>query len=120
MSASSPEIVASPSASAVVTPALSKALVVFLAFCCGAVVANLYYAQPIVELIAPSIGLSPQHASLIVSLTQLGYAVGLLLLVPLADLMENKRLVIGFTLVVGCAWRRQVLPVRLRCFWPPR
>lgn len=101
MSASSPEIVASPSASAVVTPALSKALVVFLAFCCGAVVANLYYAQPIVELIAPSIGLSPQHASLIVSLTQLGYAVGLLLLVPLADLMENKRLVIGFTLVVG-------------------
>lgn len=101
MSASSPELIASSSAQAEVTPTLSKALVVFLAFCCGAVVANLYYAQPIVELIAPSIGLSAEHASLIVALTQFGYAAGLLFLVPLADLMENKRLVIGFTLVVG-------------------
>ena len=71
-----------------------------LAFCCGAVVANLYYSQPIISLIAPSVGLSEEHASLIVSLTQLGYAVGLLFLVPLADLFENKKLVIGFTLAV--------------------
>ncbi|WP_248732771.1 MFS transporter [Pseudomonas sp. MWU13-2517] len=80
---------------------ISGALVVLLAFCCGAVVANLYYAQPIVELIAPQIGLSNAHASLIVSLTQFGYAAGLLLLVPLADLMENRRLVVGFTLAVS-------------------
>lgn len=77
---------------------LSGLMVAFLAFCCGAVVANLYYAQPIVELIAPQIGLSSANASLIVSLTQFGYALGLLLLVPLADLMENRRLVVGFTL----------------------
>lgn len=101
MSASSPEITASPSVDADTSPTLSKALVLFLAFCCGAVVANLYYAQPIVELIAPSIGLAPEYASLIVALTQLGYAAGLLLLVPLADLMENKRLVTGLTLVVA-------------------
>lgn len=102
MPASSPHTFASPSVHADVTPTtLSTALIAFLAFCCGAVVANLYYAQPIVELIAPSIGLSPEHASLIVSLTQLGYAAGLLFLVPLADLMENKRLVIGFTLAVS-------------------
>lgn len=82
-------------------PTLSRALVLLLAFCCGTVVANLYYAQPIIELIAPSIGLSTAHASLIVSLTQLGYALGLLFLVPLADLFENKRLVIGFTLAAG-------------------
>ncbi|WP_335944153.1 MFS transporter [Pseudomonas sp. G166] len=80
---------------------ISSTLVALLAFCCGAVVANLYYAQPIVELIAPQIGLSSANASLIVSLTQLGYAVGLLLLVPLADLMENRRLVVGFTLVAS-------------------
>lgn len=80
---------------------ISGALVALLAFCCGAVVANLYYAQPIVELIAPQIGLSNAHASLIVSLTQFGYAAGLLLLVPLADLMENRRLVVGFTLAVS-------------------
>ncbi|KPA98829.1 MFS transporter [Pseudomonas asplenii] len=101
MSASSPEIPAFTSVHADTPSNLSKALVAFLAFCCAAVVANLYYAQPIVELIAPSIGLSPEHASLIVSLTQFGYAAGLLFLVPLADLMENRRLVIGFTLVVG-------------------
>ncbi|MFR0690428.1 MFS transporter [Enterobacterales bacterium AE_CKDN230030158-1A_HGKHYDSX7] len=82
-------------------PTLSSAMVALLAFCCGAVVANLYYAQPIVELIAPAIGLSTQHASLIVSLTQFGYAVGLLFLVPLADLLENRKLVVGFTLAVA-------------------
>lgn len=101
MPASSPHTLASPSVHTDAPATLSTALVVFLAFCCGAVVANLYYAQPIVELIAPSIGLSPEHASLIVSLTQLGYAAGLLFLVPLADLTENKRLVIGFTLAVS-------------------
>jgi predicted MFS family arabinose efflux permease len=80
---------------------LSALMVAFLAFCCGAVVANLYYAQPIVELIAPQVGLSSSNASLIVSLTQFGYALGLLLLVPLADLMENRRLVVGFTLAAS-------------------
>jgi predicted MFS family arabinose efflux permease len=77
--------VAQPSA-----PGLSRALVTLLAFCCGAIVANIYYAQPIVGLIAPDLGLSTAHASWIVSLTQLGYALGLLLLVPLADLLENR------------------------------
>ncbi|CAK15688.1 MFS transporter [Pseudomonas entomophila] len=82
--------VAQPSA-----PGLSRALVTLLAFCCGAIVANIYYAQPIVSLIAPDLGLSTERASLIVSLTQLGYALGLLLLVPLADLLENRRLMIA-------------------------
>lgn len=68
---------------------LSPALVLLFAFCCGAIVANLYYAQPIIELIAPAVGLSMHKASLIVSLTQIGYAVGLLFLVPLADLLET-------------------------------
>ena len=80
---------------------LSRALVVLLAFCCGAIVANIYYAQPIVGLIAPDLGLSTEHASLIVSLTQLGYALGLLLLVPLADLLENRRLMVA-TAVLAC------------------
>ncbi|MHA6197364.1 MFS transporter [Pseudomonas wadenswilerensis] len=93
--------VAAESRSALATPTLSSSLVIFLALCCGAVVANLYYAQPIVELIAPSIGLSSHSASLIVSLTQFGYALGLLFLVPLADLLENRRLLVGFTLAAA-------------------
>ena len=92
---------AADSRAALATPVLSSSLVIFLAICCGAVVANLYYAQPIVELIAPSIGLSSANASLIVSLTQFGYALGLLFLVPLADLLENRRLLVGFTLATA-------------------
>ena len=83
------------------TAGLSRALVTLLAFCCGAIVANIYYAQPIVGLIAPDLGLSAEHASLIVSLTQLGYALSLLLLVPLADLVENRRLMVA-TAVLAC------------------
>jgi predicted MFS family arabinose efflux permease len=76
------------------SPALPQALVLLFALCCGAIVANLYYAQPIIELIAPDVGLSAERASLIVSLTQIGYALGLLFLVPLADLLESRRLML--------------------------
>jgi predicted MFS family arabinose efflux permease len=76
------------------------ALVFLLAASCGIIVANIYYAQPLVGLIAPSIGLSPRTASVIVTLTQLGYAAGLLLLVPLGDIVENRLLL---TVCVACA-----------------
>lgn len=71
---------------------MSPALIALFSLSAGVLVANLYYAQPIIELIAPAIGLSPQGASVIVSLTQIGYAIGLFFLVPLADLLENRRL----------------------------
>jgi len=74
------------------TAPMSSALVALFSLCAGVLVANLYYAQPIIELIAPAVGLSAQSASVIVSLTQIGYAVGLFFLVPLADLHENRRL----------------------------
>ena len=76
------------------SPPLTAGLVLLFAFCCGAIVGNVYYAQPIIEMIAPDIGLSSSEASLIVSLTQVGYALGLFFLVPLADLLENRRLMI--------------------------
>ena len=78
---------------------MTPAMVTLFAFCCGAIVANLYYAQPIIDLIAPDIGLSPTAASLTVSLTQIGYAIGLFFIVPLADLVENRRLLIATTLL---------------------
>lgn len=73
-------------------------LVFFLAASCGIIVANIYYAQPLVGLIAPAVHLGRRMASLMVTLTQLGYAAGLLLLVPLGDIVENRRLL---TLTVG-------------------
>jgi len=72
-----------------------------LATACGMIVANLYYAQPLVGPIARSLQLSPEIAGLIVTLIQMGYCAGLVLLVPLGDLVENRKLVL--TLIGGCA-----------------
>ena len=51
---------------------LSNWLTVLLAMSCGLIVANLYYAQPLIGPIAADLGLSPQSAGLIVTMTQLG------------------------------------------------
>jgi predicted MFS family arabinose efflux permease len=75
-------------------PTMARSLILLFAFSCGAIVANLYYAQPIISLIAPDLHMSESTASLIVSLTQIGYAGGLFFLVPLGDLVENKKLMI--------------------------
>ena len=87
------------------TPALrmTPAMVTLFAFCCGAIVGNLYYAQPIIDLIAADIGLSSRAASLVVSLTQIGYAIGLFFIVPLADLVENRRLLIVTTFLAAAS-----------------
>jgi len=73
---------------------LTPATVALFAFACGVIVANLYYSQPLIALIAPDVRLSDHAASAIVSLTQIGYVAGLLFVVPLADLVENKRLIL--------------------------
>src|SRR5579872_6434126 len=65
-----------------------------LAAACGLIVANVYFAQPLISLIAADVGLNKSAASLIVTLTQGGYCAGLLLLVPLGDLIENRRLIV--------------------------
>ncbi|MDB6446392.1 Predicted arabinose efflux permease, MFS family [Pseudomonas sp. NFACC32-1] len=88
-----------PPSTAPAGTSMTRGMVLLFAFCCGAIVANIYYAQPIIELIAPDIGLTSTMASLIVSLTQIGYALGLFFLVPLGDLLENRRLMILTSLV---------------------
>lgn len=67
-------------------------LTFLLAAACGLIIANIYYAQPLAGPISASLGLSVQAAGLIVTLTQIGYGLGLLLIVPLGDLIENRRL----------------------------
>lgn len=73
-------------------PAMTNRLMFILAAACGLIVANLYYAQPLVGPISASTGISPSASGLIVTMTQIGYALGLLFLVPLSDLVENRRL----------------------------
>lgn len=73
-----------------------------LAVSCGLIVANLYYSQTLVGPIGQAIHLSPGGAGLIVTLTQIGYVAGLLFIVPLSDIIENRRLaVISLILVVA-------------------
>lgn len=65
---------------------------------CGLLIANLYYAQPLNGLISADLGIPPQNTGLIITLPLAGYGLGVLLIVPLADLVENRRLVL---LLVG-------------------
>ncbi len=76
---------------------LTARLTVLMAFACGAMVANLYYAQTLIDEIAPAIGLSKGLGGTITTLTQLGYGIGLFALVPLGDLFENRRLALLLT-----------------------
>jgi len=75
-------------------PQVSAATILLLAAACGLLAANIYYAQPLIKPIAETLGLAPQAAGLIVTMTQIGYGVGLFFVVPLADLVENRRLVL--------------------------
>jgi predicted MFS family arabinose efflux permease len=72
---------------------LSTRLVLLLAVACGATVANLYYAQPLLDTIARALGTSSGTAGLLVTATQAGYVTGLLFIVPLGDLLQRRKLV---------------------------
>jgi len=81
------------------THKVSSWIILLLAISCGIIAANIYYAQPLVGLISTEIGLPPEAAGLIVTLTQIGYGLGLLFIVPLGDLVENRRLVVSIMMV---------------------
>ncbi|HAT1609231.1 TPA: MFS transporter [Raoultella planticola] len=66
-------------------------------------VANVYFAQPLLESMATSLSVQPGRVGLVVTLTQIGYAVGLLFIVPLGDLVNRKYLVITQLLLLATA-----------------
>ena len=72
---------------------LSPGMVWLFAVATGLIVANLYYAQTLIGPISLATGLEPGAAGLIVTLTQVGYCLGLLFIAPLGDLVENRRLI---------------------------
>ena len=78
-------------------------LVLLLAVACGLSVANLYYAQPLLALLRGEFGISTAEAGGLITATQLGYAAGMLLLVPLGDRLENRRLVVTMLTVTTVA-----------------
>lgn len=82
-------------------PSITPALTLIIAIATGLSVASIYYAQPLLETIAQHFNLSAKQAGLIATAAQLGYAVGLLFLVPLGDMFERRRLIVVMTLLAA-------------------
>ena len=78
---------------------LSGGIILTLAFGCGLLVANLYFGQPLAAPISASTGLPPSLAGVPVTLTQVGYAIALLLLAPLGDICETRAVVVPIVLI---------------------
>ena len=81
----------------------SRGLVRLLALTCGVTVANIYYAQPMLHTIALGLGTSQSAAGLVVAGTQAGFAVGLLLVVPLGDIVPRRPLLAALLVVDAAA-----------------
>lgn len=73
--------------------------VLFMACCTGLIVANIYYCQPLIVLISNEFGVAEAQAGTITFFTQVGYALGLLFIVPLGDMLEKRRQIVVTT---GC------------------
>lgn len=74
---------------------LSRGLLLLMSAATGLAVAGNYFAQPLLDLIGRDLGLGPSLAALVVTAAQGGYALGLILLVPLGDLVERRRLAVS-------------------------
>jgi predicted MFS family arabinose efflux permease len=72
---------------------VSRALVLLFAVASGAAVGNLYYAQPLLAVIAADLHIGQGPAGLLVTATQVGYALGIMFIVPLGDVRNRRRLV---------------------------
>ena len=72
---------------------LSRRLTLLLAVAAGAAIANLYWAQPLLGFIARDLRVATATAGWLVTATQIGYAVGILLIVPLGDVLDRRRFV---------------------------
>jgi len=85
------------------TERLPRGLVLLMALVCGAAVANIYYAQPLLNTIAHEFSISDGTAGLLVTASQVGYAAGLVLLVPVGDLLERRSLLTRVLLLTTLA-----------------
>ncbi|HEO9043447.1 TPA: MFS transporter [Enterobacter kobei] len=83
------------------TPGLSPALILLMSVATGLAVASNYYSQPLLDTIARAFNLSASSAGFIVTAAQLGYAAGLLFLVPLGDMFERRMLIVSMTLLAA-------------------
>lgn len=82
---------------------LSRYQTLLFAVTCAMAVANVYFAQPLLESMAASLSVSPATIGIVVTATQAGYALGLLFIVPLGDLLNRKKLMLTQMLLSALA-----------------
>lgn len=97
-------------------PSMSRALALLFATACGMSVANIYFAQPLLDQLSNEFGIDHSIIGVVITITQIFYGLGLLLLVPLGDLLNQRRLIVGQMLlsitalvIVGTALSSMVL-----------
>ncbi|SDG27380.1 MFS transporter [Desulfosporosinus hippei] len=82
---------------------LSNSLVLIMAIASGITVSNLYYSQPLLVEIAESFHVTQVSVGFVAMLTQIGYALGMLSILPLADIKEKRFLIVSMLLCSACA-----------------
>ncbi len=83
--------------------AIRRDTVGIMATTCAIAVANVYYNQPLLAIIGQSFHISVRQVGFIPMLTQIGFGVGLLLIVPLGDMMERRQLIVTMLAATTCA-----------------
>ncbi|MGG0208796.1 MFS transporter [Bacillus mycoides] len=76
-------------------PSMSHALALLFATACGMSVANIYFAQPLLDQLSNEFSINHSIIGVVITITQIFYGLGLLLLVPLGDLLNQRRLIVG-------------------------
>ncbi|WP_329012493.1 MFS transporter [Streptomyces sp. NBC_00690] len=82
---------------------LSRGVVVLFAVACGAAVANVYFSQPLLVTVGHDLAMSPALVGSVVTLTHVGYGLGLFFLVPLGDVVNRRRLILAQLLLLVLA-----------------
>lgn len=85
------------------TTPLTRSIALLFAAASGCAVANVYYAQPLLNTMGQDLHIQPGDVGIIVTITQTGYALGLLLLLPLGDLFNRRRLIVTQLLLAVAA-----------------
>lgn len=94
---------------------LTLPLTLLFAFAVGVIIINLSAAQPLAGPVARALHIPPMLTGLVAMLPQLGYAVGMLFVVPLADLVENRKLTIAT--LAACAIALAAAAVAQQAWW---
>lgn len=84
-------------------PGIARPIIALFAAACGLSVACVTFAEPLLDSIADEFGIGHSAAGTVTTVTQLGYGLGLLLLVPLGDLVDRRRLIVTHAVLASAA-----------------